>query len=418
MQDNGIVVTGLGCVSSFGNSLQENWESIFSGQTSIRRTKNIELDKIYCDVSSQLESFDYDEWKHNVPNTSRFILVGLCAVEQALIDAGLITKDNLYVDESRNNVGVVLGSGVGGLEDIYETSKRMLEGKHVSAYFITKSLINLFPGQVGIRHKLTGVNQSQVTACGTGAFAVEDGARMIREGVCDVAIVGASETAVCKIGLAGFCAIKALSSNNIDAEKSSRPFDKKRSGFVMGEGSGVLIIESERHALERNAKIYCRYIGAGISNDATSITAPNAHGEGATKAMANVIDRYSVKAEEIDYINCHATSTNLGDKAEIIAIKSIFSKYWDNLMISSIKGATGHMLGAAGAFEAVMSVLSLYNQKVLPTINCTEPDDECYYKDKLIDLVLDKGKEAELNYVMSNSFGFGGHNISLLFKKY
>jgi 3-oxoacyl-[acyl-carrier-protein] synthase II len=260
--------------------------------------------------------------------------------------------------------------------------------------------------------------QSQVAACSTGAIAIADGVRMIKEGRCDIVLVGAAEGAICPLGMAGFGALRALASGyNDNPEFASRPFDKQRSGFVMGEGAGMLVLETEESAKKRNAKIYCQYLGAGLSNDAYHITAPKADGSGAAASMLDALHWSGKKANEIDYINAHATSTPLGDKAELTAFKSVFASNWSNLAISSIKGAIGHMLGAAGSVEAIATILCLHKQKLLPTLNLQEVDDAAYSDNVLVDLVP-KGREAKLETVLTTAFGFGGHNVSLVFGKY
>lgn len=415
-----IVVTGIGIVSPFGSNFENVWNEIYSGKSAIKEIKDFDVDDLYCKVAAYIEkdAFPFEKWKKENPKGGKFILYGQEAAELALLDASLL-DENLHVDQ-KMNIGVILGSGVGGMDEIYHSSKILLErgSNRISPYFIPSMLINLLPGSVAIRHKIKGLVQSQVTACATGAFAIADGARMIRDKRCDVAVVGASEACIGRLSMAGFCALKALFDSkkvpDIDLKNASRPFDQNRAGFVMGEGAGVLILEDEEHAIKRGAKIYCEYVSDGLSCDAYNIVAPQADGEFSAKAMQEALDRGKIKAQDVGYINAHATSTLLGDLAELKSIKKVFANNIANLSVSSIKGSLGHSLGAAGAIEAAMCVLSLQKQALLPTINLNNIDQEAVG----LDLVPNFGKKKDLRYVLSNSFGFGGHNIALLFGKY
>lgn len=424
-----VVVTGLGCATPFGCDVNIFWECLYSSACAVAHTQNVDLDGAYCKVSAQIPYdevyFPWEKWRKKLPGNqaARFIIFGVEAAERALLDAGLVsvtkTSDVLHVDENLK-VGVVAGSGIGGLDEIDRTSRMMLEkgADRVSPFFIPASLINLLSGHISIRHKITGPNQSQVAACSTGAIAIADGARLIREGRCDVVVAGASEASVGRIGIAGFCALQALAKGfNDNPSQASRPFDTKRAGFVMGEGAGMLILESEEHAKKRGAKIYCEFVSDGLSSDAYHITKPCSDGAGAARAMKEALARASLKPSDIGYINAHATSTGLGDASEMVAIKSVFGDCWSDISVSSTKGAIGHMLGAAGAIEAIASILCLQHQAVLPTLNLVEVDESAYHNGVLLDLVR-QGKKKELKYCMSNSFGFGGTNATLVFGLY
>lgn len=430
MQKKRIVVTGLGWATPFGCDLDKVFDDLYAGKTGVRKTEGLELDNIYCHVSAQIPNdesyFPHQKWQKALPGNraGKFILYGLEAAERALLDAGFIKEEAGHVDE-KIKMGVVVGSGIGGLDEEYEGSKTIIEkGAHrISPFFVPSALINLLPGHISIRHKIKGPNQSQVAACSTGAIAIADAARLIYEGRCNVVVAGAAESSIGRLGTAGFAALRALASGyNDNPEKASRPFDKKRSGFVMGEGGSVLILEEYEHAKARGAKIYCEYMDAGLTNDANHITAPCADGSGAAGAMQEALDRAGIKAGDVDYVNAHATSTGLGDAAEMTAIKNVFgnkdSKKWSDFAVSSIKGAVGHMLGAAGSTEAIATILSLQKQKLLPTINLEEPDEVVLLDGVMPNLVPNKGCEANIKIAMSTSFGFGGHNIALLFKKY
>jgi len=426
MSSKKIVVTGCGWVAQFGCDLNKVFDAIYEGKTAIKTTENLQLDGLYCQVSAQVPRdeahFPFEKWKREVPGNraAQFIIYGLEAAERSLLDANLISQEGGKVDESLR-IGVALGSGIGGLNEHQAAVEAMQQkgANRISPMYIPSLLINLLPGNIAIRHGIKGPNQSQVAACATGAIAIADGARMINEGRCDIMVVGGAEAAISTLGIAGFCALRALASGyNETPHAASRPFDKKRSGFVMGEGAGVLILETEESAKKRGAHIYCEYLGAGLSNDAYHMTAPCSDGAGAAAAMLDALQWAGKKASDINYVNAHATSTGLGDSAEITAIKNVFGEYWETLAVSSIKGSLGHMLGAAGSVEAIISILALCKQKMPPTINLEEPDEACYKDGKLINLVPNKGQEAKIDCVMSTSFGFGGHNVALIFGAY
>ncbi len=416
-----VVITGIGCVASLGSSLNEIWDNLYEGKCGISLINDFDVSNIKAKTAASISdaNFNLEKWKKNLPGSkfSRFVAYGMEAAEKALIDAQLIKEDDLKI-ASELNVGIIIGSGIGGLKEICDGYENLKKNQKVSPFFIPSILINLIGGNLAIRHGVKGPNQSQVTACATGAFAIADGVRMIKEGLCDIVIAGGSEAALCPLGMSGFSALQALSSIE-DPLKASAPFDKSRKGFVMADGGGIVILESLQHALKRKAKIYCSVLSYGLSCDAYSLVAPEENAQGSIKAMQDAIDKAGINLSDIDYVNAHATSTGLGDKVELKGLKNFFKDHVvsDKFAVSSIKGATGHMLGASGSFEAAMCALMIHKQKVLPTINLTDPDEEAYYNEKLINLVPNKGKEKQMNYVISNSFGFGGHNISLLFGK-
>ena len=355
--------------------------------------------------------FQPDDWVS--PKDQRkmddFILYGLGAAAQAVEDAGWMPTD----EEEQNRTGVMIGSGIGGLFGIYETSLTLEQKgpRRVSPFFIPSCLINLVSGHVSIRFGFRGPNHSVVTACATGAHAIGDAARIIALDDADVMIAGGAEAAVCRVGLAGFAAAKALSTGfNEEPSRASRPFDKDRDGFVMGEGAGIVVLEELEHAKKRGAKIYGEVIGYGMAGDAYHITAPAEDGRGGFRAMQAALKRAGLKPEDIDYVNAHGTSTPLGDEIEVNAVKRLFGDAAYKLSMSSTKSATGHLLGAAGAIEAIFSLLAINSGIVPPTINLDNPSESCD-----IDLVAKVAKERTVRYALSNSFGFGGTNASLIF---
>ncbi len=417
-----VVVTGLGCVSPFGCTLDSFWDGLYEGKSTVRNLEGeFDISNLYAQIACYIPNdeniFPWAKWRAELPKAAKFVLYGLQAAQDAMIDAGLISHDNLHVDPSAK-IGVVVGSGIGGLEEQSVATQAMMnKGAHrVSPFFVPTALINLVAGHIAIRHKIKGPNQSQVAACSTGAIAIADGARMIREGRCDMVLVGAAESSVCRLGIAGFAAIKALAHSN--EMNASCPFDQARSGFVMGEGAGILVLESKESAIKRGAKIYCEYLDAGLTNDAYHLTAPCEDGDGAARAMQEALDRSGLKATDIDYLNAHATSTPLGDKAELKGIKRVFADNWDNISISSVKGSIGHMLGAAGSIEVIAAIMCLNKQIVLPTINLHAPDEAAELNGKMVDLVPNKAKSKRIRAILKNSFGFGGHNAALIFKEY
>ncbi len=414
-----VVVTGLGMLTPLGNGVDLNWKRLVSGKVGIKKITSFDVSDIPCQIAGQVPSkkedpkagLDLDEWiePREQKRIDRFISYGIISAMQAVEDSGWQPQ----TEKEKCRTGVILGSGIGGLETISNTADLIsTKGpRRVSPFFIPSALINLLSGQVSIKYGFKGPNHSVVTACSTGAHSIGDASRIIRYGDADVMVAGGAEAACCRIGMAGFAAARALSTNfNNDPTLSSRPWDIKRDGFVMGEGAGVLILEEREHALSRGAKIYAEIKGYGMSGDAHHITAPPEGGDGGYRAMKAALNDSNLNASDIDYINAHGTSTPLGDLIELKAIRKLMDDNLDNISISSTKSATGHLLGAAGAIEAIYSILSIINQTIPPTNNLVNPDPET----KGFDLVPVNAKSKPINYVLSNSFGFGGTNASLL----
>lgn len=418
-----VVVTGVGMVSPLAGNVEDSWKRLIAGQSGIKAIDHFEASDISCRVGGTVPKSDTSkkgaaEFNANAymePKEQRkvdqFIVYGIAAADQAIDDANWHPTDV----EERERTGVLLGSGIGGLPEIDKTSQILSENgpRRVSPFFIPASLINLLSGQVSIKHGFKGPNHAVVTACATGAHAIGDAARLIQFGDADVMIAGSAEATLCRIALAGFAACRALSTSYNDApETASRPWDKGRDGFVMGEGAGVLVLEEYEHAKKRGAKIYGEILGYGLSGDAHHITAPAEDGDGAYRAMKAAIKNAKINPEEIDYINAHGTSTPLGDVIEVRAVKRIFGEHAKNLVMSSTKSSTGHLLGGAGSVEAIFSLLALRDSVCPPTLNLNDPDEECD-----LDFAPLVAKKKELNVVMSNSFGFGGTNASLVMGK-
>ena len=414
-----VVVTGMGLTTPLGNGVDINWKRLTSGVVGINKIENFDVSDLPCKIAGQVPNksndpdggLDIDQWiePREYKRIDRFISYGIISAVQAVEHSGW--KPNS--ENEKNRTGVILGSGIGGLETIANTT-RLLDTKgprKISPFFIPSALINLLSGQVSIRYGFKGPNHSVVTACSTGAHAIGDASRIIRYGDADVMIAGGAEAACCRIGMAGFAAARALSTNfNDQPSSSSRPWDQERDGFVMGEGAGVVVLEEREHAIARGAKIYAEIKGYGMSGDAHHITAPAENGDGGFRAMRSALSDANINNSEIDYINAHGTSTPLGDMIELKAIGRLLGDNLSKVSISSTKSATGHLLGAAGAIEAIFSILSIVNQIVPPTNNLINPDEQSIG----FDLVPINAKERTIRNVLSNSFGFGGTNASLL----
>ena len=414
-----VVVTGMGLTTPLGNGVDINWKRLTSGVVGINKIENFDVSDLPCKIAGQVPNknndpdggLDIDQWiePREYKRIDRFISYGIISAVQAVELSGW--KPNS--EKEKNRTGVILGSGIGGLETIANTT-RLLDTKgprKISPFFIPSALINLLSGQVSIRYGFKGPNHSVVTACSTGAHAIGDASRIIRYGDADVMIAGGAEAACCRIGMAGFAAARALSTNfNDQPSSSSRPWDQQRDGFVMGEGAGVVVLEEREHAIARGAKIYAEIKGYGMSGDAHHITAPAENGDGGFRAMRSALSDAKINNSEIDYINAHGTSTPLGDMIELKAIGRLLGDNVSKVSISSTKSATGHLLGAAGAIEAIFSILSIVNQIVPPTNNLINPDEQSIG----FDLVPINAKERIIRNVLSNSFGFGGTNASLL----
>jgi len=414
-----VVVTGLGMLTPLGNGVDVNWKRLISGQIGIRKISGFDVSDISCKIAGQIPQkiddpeagLDIDQWiePRDQKRIDRFIAYGIISAMQAVEDSGWKPKN----DEEKHRTGVILGSGIGGLETIAKTTEIMISKgpRKVSPFFIPSALINLLSGQVSIKYGFKGPNHSVVTACSTGAHAIGDASRIIRYGDADVMVAGGAEAACCRIGMAGFAAARALSTSfNDNPSISSRPWDQARDGFVMGEGSGVLVLEERQHAIARGANIYAEIKGYGMSGDAYHITAPAETGDGGFRAMQAAVRDANLSSSDLDYINAHGTSTPLGDMIELRAIGKLLEHNIENTSISSTKSATGHLLGAAGAIEAIYSILSIVNQIVPPTNNLLNPDNET----SGFDLVPIHAKKRSVKNVLSNSFGFGGTNASLL----
>lgn len=418
-----VVVTGLGLVTPLANGVSHTWKKLLKGESGIARITGFEVNDIAAQIGGQVpvdktalkesEFFNADAYidKKEQKLMDPFCIFGIAAAIQAVEDSGWQPTS----EEERERTGVMIGSGIGGLQQLYDTSVTLHEKgpKRVSPYFIVASLINMPSGHVSIKYGFKGPNHSCVTACATGTHAVGDAARLIMMGDADVMVAGGAEASLTRLGLAGFSACRALATGfNDTPEKASRPWDKTREGFVMGEGAGVLVLEEYEHAKKRGAKIYAEFVGYGLSSDAHHYTAPPEDGNGAKRAMQGAFKFAGLAPESVDYINAHGTSTPLGDRAELNAVKSMFGDHAYKLAMSSTKSATGHLLGGAGGIEAVFSILSLKDNIMPPTLNLDDPDEGCD-----LNFVPFKAQERHLNVVMSNSFGFGGTNASLIFKR-
>lgn len=417
-----VVITGLGVISPLGRGVEHNWKRLLNGESGIKKIEDIDLKDIPVRIAGRVP-WGTEEGEFN-PDTvlppkdqkknDKFILYGLAAGSDAIRDSGYIPQ----TEEEKYRFGVMMGSGIGGLETIYENSLAFHETgiKRISPFFIPASLINLISGNLSIMFGLKGPNHACVTACSTGTHAIGDAARMIAMNDADAMVAGGAESAVNVLGLCGFARMKAITADfNDTPEKASRPWDKHRSGFVMGEGSGAVVLEELEHAKARGAKIYAEVVGYGLSGDAYHITAPS--GDGAYRAMKMAVEKAAqcgVTLDDINYINAHGTSTPAGDVGEALAVKRLFSDKIKNVSMSSTKSAIGHLLGAAGAVEAVYTTLALRDQICPPTLNLEEVEDEVAD----MDLVPLKAKKREIKAAMSNSFGFGGTNSSLILKKY
>ena len=408
-----VVITGLGVVSPIGAGVEKFWSNLVAGVSGIDIIKRFDPVEIGLSVhiAGEVKDFEPEKYfdKKDAQKVSDFIKFAVAAADEAIKDSGLLEgKFDPY------RVGVIIGTGIGGLRDIEEQQKVLMEKgpRRVSPFFIPYGISNMASGLVAIRFGFKGPNYCVVSACATGNHSIGDAMRLIQKGDIDVAIAGGCESAITPLGVAGFASMKALSTRNHEPQKASRPFDRDRDGFVMGEGAGILVLEEYEHAKARGAKIYAELVGYGATDDAYHITAPCADGEGAYMCMKLAIEDAGIRPEEVDYINAHGTSTPLNDKSETLAIKRLFGEHAYKLKISSNKSMIGHLLGAAGAVEAVATVKSIQTGIIPPTINLENPDPECD-----LDYVPNKAIEYTVNYALSNSFGFGGTNACLLFKR-
>ncbi len=413
MSKRRVVVTGMGIISPVGSTLDSAWRSVRDGQSGIGPITRLDVSKFSTRIGGAVSGFEADNYvsPRDQRRTDEFMHYGIAAAKQAVSDSGLeISETNAH------RCGVAMGSGIGGLETIEANHSNFLNGDHsprkISPFFIPGSIINMISGHVSIAYGMTGPNLSLVTACTTATHNIGIAARAIEYGDADVMVAGGAEMATTVLGLGGFCSSKALSTRNEDPERASRPWDLERDGFVLADGAGAVLLEEYEHARARGANIYGELIGFGMSGDAHHITAPLENGEGARQCMANALRDAGINAEDVDYVNAHGTSTPLGDKAETVAIKRAFGTHAERLAVSSTKSMTGHLLGAAGAVEAIFSLLAIRDGVLPPTINLDNPDPECD-----LDYVPNTARDARVDVAISNSFGFGGTNGTLVFRR-
>ena len=404
-----VVITGLGAITPLGNDVDSFWNNIVAGKSGVTRITAIDPSDFAAQIAAEIKAFNPDDWldKKESRRLSRFLQLTVAAADMALCDSGLKLEQT-----DLERAGVLIGSGIGGLDILGEQHKRQLEDgpSRVSPFLVPYMIPDMASGYVSIRHGLKGPNSCVVTACSTGANAIGDAAHIIRRGEADIMVAGGSEAPISEIGLAGFCAARALSTRNDDPETASRPFDLNRDGFVMGEGSGVVILESLEHARNRGAKIYGELVGYAMSADAFHITQPEPEGDGARRSMALSLKYGGFEPDQIGYINAHGTSTPYGDRLETVAIKKVFGEKAPP--VSSTKSMIGHTLGAAGAIESIVCIKALQTGILPPTINYETPDPDCD-----LDYIPNEARNVQIEYAMKNSFGFGGHNVTLIFKK-
>lgn len=406
-----VVVTGLGMLSPLGTDVESTWAGIVAGRSGIRTIEHFDTEKFPTKFAGLVPEFDMDQYLQSkeARKMDIFVQYGMVAGIQAVQDSGIEATD-----QNRGRIGVAVGSGIGGLTGIEENHKKLLEGgpRKVSPFFVPGSIINMIAGNLSIHFGFQGPNFATVTACTSGTHSIGFAAQQIMLGTADVMVAGGSEKASCELGMAGFSAARALSTRNDDPQGASRPWDRDRDGFVLADGAGMVVLEEYEHARARGAKIYAEVIGYGMSGDAYHMTAPPEDGHGAAAAMRNALHSAGINPEQVDYINAHGTSTKMGDVAEISAVKQVFGNAADKLAISSTKSMVGHLLGAAGAVEAIFTLLAMRDNVAPPTINLDNPDDGCD-----LNLVAKEAQSRTIDIALSNSFGFGGTNGSLLFRK-
>ncbi len=407
-----VVVTGLGIVSPLGIGVDTFWANLTAGVSGVGRITRFDPEGYTTQIAAEVKNFDPADYfeKKEARRLDRFTQFALVATREALADAGLQLEK-----ADRDRVGVILGTGIGGIETLEEQHKILLNRgpDRVSPFFIPMMIANMGAGQIAINYGLRGHNVTTVSACASSSNAIGDAFRLLKQGLAEVVITGGAEAPVTPLAIAGFCSMRAMSTNNAEPARASRPFDARRDGFVIGEGAGVLILETREHALKRGARIYAEVAGYGCTCDAYHVSAPDPEGKGAALAMALALREGNVAGAEVDYINAHGTATPLGDRLETLAIKQVFGEAVGRLAVSSTKSMTGHLLGAAGGLEAVACILAIENGIVPPTINYEYPDPDCD-----LDYVPNKARSRTVEVALSNSLGFGGHNVSLLFKKY
>jgi 3-oxoacyl-[acyl-carrier-protein] synthase II len=407
-----VVVTGLGILSPIGIGLKQNWQAITAGRGGIGRITHFDPTGYSCMIAGEVKDFDpirFGLSEKEARRMDRFIHLGMAAAIEAFKDSGLTVTE-----ENAERIGVHIGSGIGGVGTIEETARLVAERgpRRVSPFYVPMSIINMISGNFSIMYGLTGPNLAMVTACTTATHAIGDAGRLIEYGDADVMVAGGAEAAITRSSVAGFSNAKALSTRNDSPETASRPWDKDRDGFLLGEGAGIVVLEEYEHARRRGARIYCELIGFGMSADAHHMTSPLEDGTGAARCMRNAVKNAGVGLEQVQYINAHGTSTPLGDKAETYAIKAAFGNHAKKLAVSSTKSMTGHLLGAAGGVEAIYTVLAIQHGVIPPTINLTTPDPECD-----LDYTPNTAREMKLDIAISNSFGFGGTNGTIVFRR-
>jgi 3-oxoacyl-[acyl-carrier-protein] synthase II len=407
-----VVVTGMGMVTPLGLNVEDTWQSILAGKSGVGLVEGFDTTDFSTKIWAKVKNFNIENYVSlkEARKMDMFTQYGLAAAEEAIASSGLVFNEALSL-----RAGVAVGAGIGGIETITNNQEKLMAGgpRRVSPFFIPAGIINMVAGQISIKHKLKGPNISVVTACTTGTHNIGLAGRMIAYGDADIMVCGGAEMTTTPLCLAGFSSVKALSKRNDEPEKASRPWDKDRDGFVMGEGAGILILEDYEHAKARGAKIYAELVGFGMSGDAFHITAPDDDADGASRAMLAAIQDAKIDPNKIDYINAHGTSTYLNDLNETKAVKRIFGEHAYQLAISSTKSMTGHLLGAAGSVEAIFSILAIRDQVAPPTINLDQPDAECD-----LNYVPHEPQAMKIDYALSNSLGFGGTNGSLLFKRF
>ncbi|MFA5032805.1 MAG: beta-ketoacyl-ACP synthase II [bacterium] len=406
--ENRVFVTGVGAVTPIGLSVKDYWNSLISGTSGVSNITKFDTTEFSVKIGAEVKNFDPLTCfsPKEVKRADTFVHYGIAAAIEAVKDSGLQFDDPL-------RAGVIVGSGIGGIETWEREFRKLIESpRRVSPFFIPMMIINSISGEIGIRFGIKGPNFSVVSACASSSHSICDAYRLIKEGLADVVITGGSEAAISPMAVAGFANMRALSTRNDAPTKASRPFDKERDGFIIGEGAGIIVLEEANHAIKRGANPYCELAGVGMSCDAYHITAPDSSGEGAANSMRTALQSAGVKPEDVSYINPHGTSTPLNDAIETKAIKMVFGDLAKNIPISSTKSMTGHLLGAAGAIEIIACALSIRNSMVHPTINLENPDPECD-----LDYVPGNARSVNVNVAISNSFGFGGHNATLVVKK-
>ncbi|MGB2629628.1 MAG: beta-ketoacyl-ACP synthase II [Candidatus Omnitrophota bacterium] len=417
MPNRRVVLTGVGAITPVGNNVPDFLNAVVNGKTGVARLSAFDPTPFNSHIAAEVKNFDPSPYMNpkQVRRLDQFVKFAIVAAKQAFEDSGLdIGK------VTRERAGVYIGSGIGGLhtvefehEKYMKTPDRNVAASRISPFLIPMLIVNMASGVVSIELGFKGPNSAAVTACATGSHSIGDAFKIIQRSEADIMVAGGSEAAITNMGFGGFCALKSLSTRNDEPEKASRPFDKERDGFVMGEGAAAIVLEDLEHARGRGARIYCEIVGYGMSGDAYHMTAPDPSGDGAIRCMKAALDDAGLNPEDVDYINAHGTSTVLNDKMETLAIKAVFGEYAKKLAVSSTKGVTGHMLGAAGAVELIACIKAIENKVIPPTINYEYPDPECD-----LDYVPNEAREKEVNVALSNSLGFGGPNATLVIKKF